>query len=324
MRKFLLLVNPIFESQARQHLHAIQRVFQDAGVEVETLESGANRAASSKAQRAAEQGMDAVVVCGGDGTVFDALQGLAGSDVPLGICPFGTGNILSQNLNIPRNPVAAARWLLAAKPHAVPLGKITCCVPDDGKKTWFFASAAGMGTHAQMMEEARRSDKDRTGRSAYFVAGLKLLVSHPIQPFDLEITTLEGKTQHRVASEMIAVRVEKLNLWRPGGGLDLPFLRLASVEGTSRSRLTQASFQALFLGGGRRDRPPRQRAAARYEDVLRVECRPIPGLNYEAQIPVEADGEILGSSCTTIEMAGVNLMLLSGSTTCRLDSTDRG
>jgi len=310
VRKFLLLVNPLFESHAGRHLSRIQRVFQDAGVEVETLESGANRAASSKARRAAEQGMDAVIVCGGDGTVFDALQGLAGSDVPLGICPFGTGNILAQNLNIPRDPVAAARWLLAAKPHLVPLGKITCCAPD-GKQTWFFASAAGMGTHAAMMEKARRFHKDRTGRSAYFVAGLKLLVSHRIQPFDLEITTLEGKTQHRRASEMIAVRVAKLNLWRPGGGLDLPFLRLASVEGTSRFRIAHASFQALFLGEGRRDRPPSQHASARYEDVLRVECRPIRGLNYEVPIPVEADGEILGSSCATIEMAGLNLKLLS-------------
>ena len=112
---------------------------------------------------------------------------------------------------------------------------------------------------------------------------------------------------------MIAVRVAKLNLWRPGGSLEFPFLRLASVESTSRYRLTQASFQGLFLGAGRRDRPPRQHATARYEDALRVVCRPIPGLNYEVPIAIEADGETLGFSYATIEMAGLNLKLLSRS-----------
>ena len=82
----------------------ILRVFREAGVDVEVLETGANRAAGAKAKRAVEQGVDAIIVCGGDGTVFDALQGVAGSEVPLGIIPFGTGNILAQNLNTPKKP----------------------------------------------------------------------------------------------------------------------------------------------------------------------------------------------------------------------------
>jgi diacylglycerol kinase (ATP) len=311
VRKILLLVNPLFESHTGRYLSRIQRVFQDAGVEVETSDTGASRAASTRAKHAIEQGMDAVIVCGGDGTIFDTLQGLAGSNVPLGICPFGTGNILAQNLDMPQDPVQAARWLLTAQPRTIPLGKITCCTLS-GKQTWYFASAAGMGPHAAMMEVAHRSDKDRTGRSAYFTAGFKLLISHPIQPFDLTITTVEGETLQRTASELIAVRVSKLNIWRPGGGLDLPFLRLATVEGTSRLRLAQASFQALLLQAGSRNGHNGNHGAARYEDIRQVVCRPILNMKYEPPIAVEADGEILGASCATIEMADVSLNVLAG------------
>jgi diacylglycerol kinase family enzyme len=310
MRRILLLANPLFESRVGRNLPRILRIFEQAGTEVEVQETGLDRAAGSKAKRAVEQGLDAVIVCGGDGTVFDVLQGLVGSEVPMGILPFGTGNILAQNLKIPNRPVDAAHWLVAASPRQLPLGKITCCVPG-GKQTWFFAMAAGMGVHAAMMEATQHPEKDRTGRTAYFAAGLKALFSHPVQPFELEITTVEGKVLQRRVSEMIAVRVAELNLWRPGGDLSFPFLRLASVESVSRRRLAQASFQALFLGAGRRDLPLKEDAAARYDDVLRVQCRPIPGMKYEVPIAVEADGEVLGASYATIEMAETGIQLLS-------------
>lgn len=310
MRRLVLLVNPLFESRRARDLPQILRVFRQAGVEVELRETGPNRAAGGQAKRAIEQGVDAVVVCGGDGTVFDVLQGLAGSEVPLGIVPFGTGNILAQNLQIPTKADDAARWLLGAKPRPVPLGKITCSVPG-GTQTWFFAMAAGMGVHAAMMEATQHYEKDRAGRTAYFAVGLKVLFSHPVQQFELEIKTAEGRVLQRRASEVIAVRVAELNLWRPGGDLDLPFLRLASVEGESRWRLAKASFEALFLGAGQRDSRFKELDAARYENVSRVECRTISGLKYKVPVAVEADGEVLGASCATIEMAGVSVKLLS-------------
>ena len=310
MRRVLLLANSLFESRGKRDLPRIQRVFEEAGIDVDLQESGIDRAAGAKARRAIDRGVDAIIVCGGDGTVFDVLQGLAGSDIPLGILPFGTGNILAQNLKIPNKAIEAARWLLAARPRAVPLGKITCCVPG-GRQTWFFAMAAGLGNHAAMIQASEKYQKDKAGRAAYFAAGLNVLFSYPLQSFDLEITMVDGRVIQRRASEMIAVRVSELNLWRPGGDLDFPFLRLASVEGESRWRLAQAAFQGLLLGAGQRDRRVREDAAARYEDVLRVDCKPIPGVKYKVPIAVEADGEVLGASCATIEMAGMDVRLLS-------------
>ncbi len=107
------------------------------------------------------------------------------------------------------------------------------------------------------------------------------------------------------------MRVAELNRWRPGGGLHFPFLRLATVAGASRSRLALASFEALFRAGGARDREPAADAAAIYRDVVRVVCKPIPDQRYQPPIGVQADGEVLGASCATIEMAGLNVCLCS-------------
>jgi diacylglycerol kinase (ATP) len=310
MRKILLLVNPVLHQTAarRRDIVRVLAVFRGQGASVEVMVTGENRAAGLKAKRAGAQGYEAIVVCGGDGTIFDVIQGLAGSAVPLGIIPFGTGNVMAQNLKIPKDPAAAARWILHSHPRSVGLGRITCCTVG-GRESWLFAMAAGMGMHASLMSEARRSGKNRVGRAAYFAAGGRLLLNHPVRSFDLQITTTNGSVIEAQVCEALAVRVAELNRWRTGGGLDFPFLRLATVEGASRSRLALASFEALFRGGGARDREPAANAAAIYRDVVRVVCKPSPDQTYDPPIAVQADGEVLGASCATIEMAGLNVCL---------------
>src|SRR5271155_2469469 len=255
MRKILLFVNPVLQQTAsrRRDVARVEAVFRGQGSTVQVMETGENRAAGPKAKRAVAEGFDAIVVCGGDGTIFDVIQGLAGSAVPLGIIPFGTGNVMAQNLKVPKDPEDAARWILRSRPFPVRLGKITCCSPE-GRQSWLFAMAAGMGLHAALMSEARRSGKSKVGRAAYFAAGGRLLWNHPVQPFDIAITTTSGSVVHQQVSEAIALRVAELNRWRPGGGLAFPFLRLATVAGYSRSRLLRATYQALFRSGGARDR----------------------------------------------------------------------
>jgi diacylglycerol kinase (ATP) len=314
MKKILLLVNPVLQQTRarRRDIERVYHIFRQAGVAVDLLETGENRAAGPKAKRAVAEGFDAIVVCGGDGTIFDVIQGIAGSRVPLGIIPFGTGNVLAQNLKVPRDPVAAAHTILRSRSFPVPLGKITCCAPGP-RQSWLFAMAAGMGMHASLMSEARRSGKSRVGRAAYFAAGTRLLLHHPMQPFDIAITTAGGSVVHQQVSEAIALRVAELNLWRTGGGLAFPFLRLATVAGYSRSRLAQATYEALFRSAGARDRAQKEDAAAYYQDVVRVVCRPTPNHDYKQAIAVEADGEVLGASCAEIEMAGTDVLLLSAS-----------
>src|SRR6185437_13768394 len=73
----------------------------------EFLITQAVHAGTTAARKAAANGADLVVAVGGDGTVRGCAEGLAGTDVPLGIVPLGTGNLLARTLGIPAHTRAA-------------------------------------------------------------------------------------------------------------------------------------------------------------------------------------------------------------------------
>ena len=327
MHRVLLFVNPVFE-QRWIHRDAIARIavlLGSGGRSVEVVETLSAQSAGEQARQGIEEGFDTILVCGGDGTVFNVIQGVAGTAIPVGILPFGTGNVLAQNLDLPRNPVEAADKLLHAHPRRIPLGRITMNVtdvpstsPGGGRRTrtksWYFTMAAGMGLHASLMNIADGWGKRGIGRASYFLAGASLLLRHRIQPFEVEVTPAAGGRYRQRVCEAIAVRVAELNRWRPGGSLEDPLLRLATVDATGRWGLAEASFRALARTESRNGNgaPSRTSAPAsvHYVDALRVVCRPLPDYDYHSGVLAEADGEVLGASHAVIEMAKESFYLL--------------
>src|SRR5439155_759614 len=80
------------------------------------------------------------------GTTVPGAAGLVGSDIPLGIVPGGTGNILARNLRLPRRPTAAAKTVLAGEAMPIDLGLVERA---DGQH--YFAVCAGAGFDAEIM-----------------------------------------------------------------------------------------------------------------------------------------------------------------------------
>jgi diacylglycerol kinase (ATP) len=323
MRRVLLFFNPIFEQRASQR--AITRIvdlLQSSGISVEVHQILSAHSAGDQARQAIEDGFDTILVCGGDGTVFNVLQGVAGTTIPIGILPFGTGNVLAQNLKLPRNPVEAARLLMKAKSRRIPLGRITLTIPEvpavltsappsqsgppGRRKSWYFTMTAGMGVHATLMNAAHNWGKYTIGRTSYFLAGANLLLRHRIQPFEIEVTTPDGAVFRRLVCEAIAVRVSDLNRWQPGGHLETPLLRLATVDATGRWGLGLASLRALARMTPEAETP----ASVRYTDAVRIVFRPAPGYKYTTELLAEADGEVLGASHAVVEMTDQSYYLL--------------
>jgi diacylglycerol kinase (ATP) len=135
---------------------------------------------------------------------------------------------------------------------------------------------------------------------------MSLLLRHRIQPFEVEVTTADGDKFRQRVCEAIAVRVAELNRWRPGGSLEVPLLRLATVDATGRAGLAGASFHALARTSSQNGNGAR----VHYTDAVSVVCRPVPDYEYESEVLAEADGEVLGASNAVIEMARKSLYLL--------------
>jgi hypothetical protein len=103
MRRVALIYNPVSGQYSARRKAAIEQtlaVLREAGVEVEALETKQAGEATIHARQAMDDGCDAVLACGGDGTVHEILQSLVGSDVALGVIPLGTANALAANLGL--------------------------------------------------------------------------------------------------------------------------------------------------------------------------------------------------------------------------------
>ncbi|RPF23261.1 diacylglycerol/lipid kinase family protein [Myceligenerans xiligouense] len=138
------------------------------------------------ARRAVEDGADVVVAAGGDGTVRAVAEALVGTDVPMGVIPVGTGNLLARNLDLPlADPERAIAVVCDGRNRTIDVGWMRVeefardddpAYPDepphDTETEHIFLVIAGLGFDAAMVAGADPVLKKRVGWMAYFVAGL--------------------------------------------------------------------------------------------------------------------------------------------------------
>jgi len=192
-REIALLTNPTAgKGRAGRVRDEALPLLHGAGWRVRSLEGRDADDASDLARAAVADGVDALVVCGGDGLVHLALQVVAGSDVPLGILPAGTGNDAARSVGIPlRDPGAAVARLLAWEPRRIDLAR-------SGDR-WFVAVLAA-GFDAVVNERANKMTWPR-GQMRYNLATLAEL--RTFEPLHYEMD-LDGE-QLQVQAMLVAV-----------------------------------------------------------------------------------------------------------------------
>jgi len=152
----------------------------------------------SMAEAAAISGADMVIVCGGDGTVRTVCAELAGTGVPVGVVPAGTGNLLARNLGIPLYLQAAIDVALNGQDRAIDLVSVSGDGLGDDEH---FMVMAGMGFDAAIMEGANEQIKAKVGWLAYVVSALRNLMFPAVR---LEVSVDGGPfTKHRVRTVVI-------------------------------------------------------------------------------------------------------------------------
>lgn len=182
------------------------------------------------ARAAVQDGVDAIAVYGGDGTVMQAVEGMKGHDVPIGLIPGGTGNLLAGNLRLPRNPVAAARVVASGRPRAIDLGRL-----DQAGRTQYFAVAAGSGFDADLMARTTGAAKRRWGFAAYVAQAVSLAgtlragafrVTIDGKPMDIEATTVMVANCKEFAPPMVSLAPD---IAFDDGVLDVVMLKAGGV-----------------------------------------------------------------------------------------------
>ena len=124
-REIALLTNPMSgKGKGARHRDAALARLRESGFVVRNLQGRDADEASDLAQGCVADGVEALVVCGGDGLVHLGVQAVAGTGVPLGLIPSGTGNDVARYLDLPRtDPVAAADRIIASRRRTIDLAR---------------------------------------------------------------------------------------------------------------------------------------------------------------------------------------------------------
>jgi YegS/Rv2252/BmrU family lipid kinase len=161
------------------------KVFLRAGHRVELFATPGPNKAGELARLAIEQGCDLILAAGGDGTINEAVNGMAGSRVAFGALPAGTANVLANEVGLSNRPDRAAAQLLEAVPTRIALGAVDR--PDFPRR--HFVLMAGVGLDARIVYDLDLKLKSRLGKLAYWHGGFRQL-GRPVPRFSIEV---EGK-----------------------------------------------------------------------------------------------------------------------------------
>lgn len=280
-RQVALLTNPTAgKGRAGRHRAAVVRRLTDAGFAVRDLAGRDADEALALARDAVADGVEALVVNGGDGLVHLGAQAVATTGVPLGIVPTGTGNDVARYLDLPRkDPLAATDRVIGGRRRTIDLAR---------SGSSYFVTVLAAGFDAVVNERANRMTRPR-GQMRYNLATVAELRTLAPIPYELDV---DGAI---VRSDATLVAVGNGPSF--GGGLritegavlDDGLLDVVLVRPMSRTRLL-AAYPRLFNG-----------TVNQVPEYEHYRCRRVtvaaPG------IVTYADGERFGALPLTIECA---------------------
>jgi len=315
MRKATILFNPNSGRAKRKRDRELDLsigLIQSAGVHTDLTVCRSSEEATIHARYAVAAGSDTVFACGGDGTIHDVIQGLAGTPVALAILPFGTANALAHDLGLELRPSEAARALVNGKVRRIPLGHIEYEDFSGKRASRYFTVAAGIGVDAHLFYKLTSDVKNKSGMAAYYLKAWQLWATHRMRRFEVEYTNGTGHKETALLTELLAVRIRFFgNILRelvPGASLDLSGLRTVMCRTASRNAYLQYVAAALL---GFRERKIN---GIDLVTCSEIECR-LPEIarvagSHEDRVYIEADGELLGRLPVRMTMAQDALSLV--------------
>jgi len=299
MHKAVLLYNARSggrRSQRKSDLQAALKILAEAGVEARLVLTRSSSDAAEQARKGILDGCDTVFACGGDGTIHDVLQAVAGTRVALGVVPMGTANSLAHDLQLPKDPAEAVRIALTAEPRRIAIGHVQVRGFSGESVTRYFTVAVGVGVDAHLFYKLNAAVKQRLGIAAYYYKAWHLWFSHRMERFAVEWngSAQSAARQRRGITEMLAVRIRNfggiLQELAPGASLDRDDLRMVLCCNCSR-----LSYLLYVIRGFLHTRWRVSGVELFHSEGIRCDYERRDGAEDSAKVYVEADGELIGT-----------------------------
>jgi diacylglycerol kinase family enzyme len=289
----LIIVNPYATTVSDRLKNLVVYALQGRYI-VEAVSTEAQHHAIEIGRQAREGGYDIVVAFGGDGTLNEVANGLAGTDVPVTVLPGGSTNVVCRTLGIPNDVVDATEHLLGLaddfRPRKIDLGTAN-------GRHFVFACGAGIDATAAKRVDARPRMKARGGRWYYTWAAISgFYGSYLRDPVRMRLTvqgrSVEGVTAIAQNSDPFTYFGERPLRVCEHAALDNGSLSVAVLRRAAQRDLPTIAARVLARGL----RTPGHSQIDHYDGV--TECR-LESLSNDAggrvrRFPVQVDGDYIG------------------------------
>jgi diacylglycerol kinase (ATP) len=293
-RKATLISNPKTGRYASRRLRSVQELashLESLGVTVDLKLTGGPGDATEFAARAARNGSSDIIVAGGDGTINEAIQGLAGTKARLAIIPRGTANVLARELGLPLDDEPAAVVAAQGKSRKIYLG---VAIDETTQERRHFVLMAGIGLDASVVRRVQPSLKKRIGKGAFWISGLSHLATWNPRPFTLEIDNQKYNATFATIGKSAKYGGDLAIT--PGARLDEREFEICIIETMSRLRYLHLLSYAM------REGMPRDKPEVRFVKAVNVKAY--------GDAAVQVDGELIGQLPMRFEIAPHSLEVI--------------
>jgi diacylglycerol kinase (ATP) len=244
--------------------------------------------AETLARHAVEEGFEKIVAAGGDGTINEVVNGLAGSSAKLGLLPMGTVNVFAMELGLPSHSIDLC-WDIIQGEHTRLID-----LPSANDK--YFVQLAGVGLDAQIVKETSANLKRNFGPLSYLISAAQVATRRP--------------PRRGIDSEDTSVREGSFVLVGNGRryGGPFPFFKHAVIDD---GLLDVVVFKQLgYLEIIKYLQDVFFSSAIRLPEVEYFQTRRLR-VTSEQEVPVELDGEIAGVCPVEFQMREKTLRVLA-------------
>jgi diacylglycerol kinase (ATP) len=231
LKNAILICNPIAgspEPRLAARAQEAAAVLRDGGIDATLAFTSGSGDGEELARKAVSAGRELIIVCGGDGTINEVINGMGPTEVPLAILPAGTANIVGKELGLPTSIRKAARELPHWLPCRIPLGQATWGNPESLRRRYFIA-VAGIGFDARIISQLNLASKLRLGVVAYGLEALHQIFQYDFPRFQCSVNGTRVSTTFAVVQRSL----------RYAG-----WLRLARATGLRQSQLACCLFNS--------------------------------------------------------------------------------
>jgi YegS/Rv2252/BmrU family lipid kinase len=178
-RKTIIIYNPFagkLGAKGLKRLSHAAEILRETGHDTWLVPTQGPGTAGAIARRHIAEGAELILAAGGDGTINEIAEGVVFSEVPLGILPAGTANVLANEMGMGSGLERAALRVTECIPTRISVGRLLCM--NGSERSRIFLLMAGIGLDAKIVYNLNLPLKARIGKLAYYIGGFSLVGRH--------------------------------------------------------------------------------------------------------------------------------------------------